>query len=131
MMQTKPLNKTNIASIGEEIGYELGNQMVKDFQQANPNDIHYYVIGRNIIDQILSQPGCVGIKFYGAYDEQGAKTMVYVGLDENGKALLQYSCVESTGKLGSKAGIVADRIDRGGRTGSVSIDADNWSLEID
>lgn len=131
MMHTKPLSKSQINSIGEEIGYELGNQMVNDYQQANPNDTHYYVIGRNIIDQILSQPGCVGIKFYNAHDEQGEKTLVYVGLDKNGNALLQYTCIDSTGKLGSKAGIVADRIDRGGRTGSTSIDGDNWNLEID
>ena len=128
MTQVKPLVK-NVASIGEEIGLELGTQMVKDFQVANPTEVQYYTIGRNIIDQILAQPGCVGLRFYNAYNEIGEKTLVYVGLNEEGKAILEYSVINNEGILTANKGIVADRIDRGGRTGT-GISADDWNWEI-
>jgi len=108
MTQTKL--SSNIASIGEEIGVELSTQMVKDYQKANPSDVRSYLIGRNIIDQILAQPGCVGIKFYNAYNEIGEKTLVYVGVDQNGKAIVEFKVVNSNGQLDSTKGIVADRI---------------------
>ena len=108
MTQTKLSSK--IASIGEEIGVELGTQMVKGYLQANPSDVRSFLIGRNIINQVLAQPGCVGIKFYNALDEKGEKTLVYVGVDQNGKAIVEYKVVNSEGQLDSAKGIVADRI---------------------
>ena len=127
MIKANLLNK-NCALIGEEISHELGAQMIKDYQVANPTDVHVYTIGRNIIDQILAQPGCVAIKFYNAYDEMGEKTLVYVGLDENGKALLQYTSVNSIGELISEKGIVADRINKETLDG---FDYDNWTWIIE
>ena len=63
--------KTNVAQIGEEIGLDLGTQMVKSFQESNPADVKWYMIGREIIEKILAQPGCVGLKFYNALNETG------------------------------------------------------------
>jgi hypothetical protein len=127
MMQNELITR-EMAAIGEEIGYELGAQLVKAFQVANPTDIQWYAVGRNIIDQILAQPGCVGIKFYNAYNEMGEKTLVYVGVDANGQTILNYSSVNQTGILETQKGIVADRLSRGGRS---SDDADNWTWDVD
>jgi myo-inositol-1-phosphate synthase len=109
MMQNELLTKGAIATIGEEIGYELGAQLVKDYQVANPSDVHSYMIGRDIIDQILAQPGCVGIKFFNAYNEMGEKTLVYIGLDANGKTMVEQTVVTNDGVLTTEKGIVADR----------------------
>ena len=130
MTKNQTLSRAAVTNIGEEIGFELGNQMVQDYQASNENDVHFYVIGRKIIDQILSQPGCAGIKFYNAYNEIGEKTMVYVGINGLGKAILEYSCINNQGILESNKGIVADRIDRGGgiRTG---ISSDDWNWAVD
>ena len=108
MVQTELLKK-DLKAVGEEISHELGALMVKDYQVANPTDVKAYYIGRNIIDLILSQPGCVGIKFYNAYNEEGQKTLVYVGVDEAGKNLLEYSVVTPDGTLVNQKFIVADR----------------------
>lgn len=110
MTQNELITKHDIQSIGEEIGYELGAQMVKDYQVANPQDIHTYTIGRTIIDQILAQPGCVGIQFYNAYNESGEKTLVYIGLDQDGKTILQHSSVNNSGVMITEKGIVADKV---------------------
>lgn len=130
-MLTVTSSKKTIASIGEEIGLELGKQMVQDFQIANPNEIQHYTIGRNIISEILAQPGCEGIRFYMAYNEIGEKTMVYVGLDAEGKAILTYTTINNLGTLEVKPAIVADRIDRGGPTEKSGYDADSWTWETE
>lgn len=111
-MQNELITKRDIKAIGEEIGFELGATMVNDYQTANPQDAYCYVIGRNIIENILAQPGCVGIQFYNAYNEMGEKTLVYVGLDAGGKAILEYATVNQEGQLSTNKGIVADRIVR-------------------
>ena len=126
--------KATVAAIGEEIGIELGTTLVSAYQTANPADVHYYVIGRNILDQLLAQPNCSGIRFYNAYDENGVKTLVYVGVDAAGNSILEITSVNQLGELESKPAIVADRTDRGqggGRTDGGVFDADNWNWEIE
>ncbi|MEO5594877.1 MAG: hypothetical protein ABIR15_19360 [Chitinophagaceae bacterium] len=108
MLQTELTQRTT-AQIGEAISHELGAQMITDFQSANPTDTKSYQIGRKIIEQILSQPGCAGVQFYNAYNEAGQKTLVYVGIDEAGKSIVKYTTVTKEGGLGSEKAIVADR----------------------
>jgi hypothetical protein len=36
---------------------------------------------RNVIDQILAQPGCEGLRFYFGTKPDGSMTMVFVGID--------------------------------------------------
>ncbi len=107
-MQTE-LTKKVISQIGESIDHELGAQMISDYQQANPTDAKSYVIGRNIIDKILSHPGCVGMQLYNSYNEEGMKTLVYVGLDEFGNPLIQYTSVTNQGEFEKNKAIVGDR----------------------
>lgn len=129
-MQTK-LNTKAIAAIGEEIGLELGTQMVKGYQKANPSDVHSYLIGRDIIDQILAQPGCVGIKFFNALNEKGEKTLVYLGVNENGEAILEISVINREGLLSSENAIVANRVRKPNSRPSTldSDDAEWWSAD--
>lgn len=123
-MQTETLQKKNLALVGEEISHELGAQMVKDFQVANPLEVKSYYIGKNIISQILAQPGCVGIKFYNAYNEVGQKTLVYVGVDEFGKNIIEYTIVNTEGSFDQQKAIVADKVRAG--SGSSSVLDDLW-----
>jgi hypothetical protein len=120
-----------VAAIGEEIGFQLGKEMVNNYQAANPTDVFFYEIGRNILDQILAQPSCAGVRFYNAYNEMGQKTLVYVGLNQDGNAIFEYTCINNEGVLESNKGIVADRI-RTGNDGPVkSSDSDDWNWTID
>ena len=108
-MQAELTQKT-IAQVGEAISHDLGAQMITDYQAANPTDTKSYQIGRNIIEQILAQPSCAGIRFYNAYNEAGKKTLVYAGVDESGKTLVEYTVVNNEGNFDSKKAIVADRV---------------------
>jgi hypothetical protein len=112
MLKTEMLQK-DLTRVGEEISHELAAQMVKDYQTANPTDTKGYYIGRNIIEKILTQPGCAGLQFKNGYDEQGRKTLVYLGIDAFGNPIIEYSVVKSDGSFDVKKGIVADRTHAG------------------
>ncbi len=116
MLQNQ-ITPKNLKMVGEEISHELGAKMVKDFQDENPTEIMANYIGRNILERILAQPGCYGIRFYNAINEEGRKTLVYVGIDSNEQIISQYVGVNNEGELVKEKGIVADR----------SAIADDWN----
>jgi hypothetical protein len=114
MMQKELLTKKNYAAVGEEISHETAADFVKAFEQAHPDENHGYHLGRNIIEKILAQPGCAGIRFYYGLNEEGQKTLVYVGMDADGKDLVKRAVVMNNGIMMSEEGIFADRIGLGG-----------------
>ena len=110
MTQHELLETKTLAEVGEDIGLVEGIQLVKAFTSANPEATKGYYIGRNIIDQILSQPGCVGINFRKCLTNLNEEHLVYTGVDADGKDILQYSVVTTTGDVVKQDAIVADRI---------------------
>jgi hypothetical protein len=110
MMQKELTTKKDYAAIGEEISHELAGDFIKAYQESHPGEIRGYHIGRNIIDQILAQPGCVAMRFYYGLNEDGAKTLVYVGSDAEGNDIVKRTVVMSNGDLAVADGIFADRI---------------------
>ncbi|HUS01721.1 MAG TPA: hypothetical protein VMY77_08340 [Chitinophagaceae bacterium] len=110
MTQHELVEIKNLAEVGEDIGLAEGKQLVKAFVEANPGATKGYYIGRNIIEQILSQPGCVGINFRKCLTETNEEHLVYTGVDTDGKDILEYSVVTNTGDVVKQNGIVADRV---------------------
>ena len=108
-MSENQIVSRNLTTVGEEISHELGAKMVKDFQDANPNDVAANYIGRNILENILAQPECAGIRFYNGINEAGRKTLVYVGVDNSGNIITEYTGINIAGQLVKEKGIVADR----------------------
>lgn len=109
MTQTA-LETRNLTEVGEDIGLTEGIQLVKAFTAANPEATKGYYIGRNILEQIMSQPGCVGINFRKCLTNLNEEHLVYTGVDAEGKDILQFSVVTNTGDIETKDAIVADRI---------------------
>jgi hypothetical protein len=95
-------------TVGEHIGYDLGVKMVKDYYDKYGEGGAQF-IGKNILLEILSQPGCIGINVYKALNEKNQKTYVIVGLNSNNEPILNYPVVNLNGQLDQKEGIVADR----------------------
>lgn len=102
-------NRTFSPTVGEDIGYEKGAIMVKRWYDENPNDVLSHFCGRNIIEQILAQPDCVGIRIFAALNELGIRQNVLVGVDKNGKNIFNYSTFGDNGQEIKHKGIVADR----------------------
>lgn len=117
----------SIEKIGEEIGLELGKQFVENYNLSNPTNQSSYIIGKEILIQILSQPGCAGIQLLNAKNENGEDTLVYIGLDNLGKQILSYTSINNLGELYSAKGIVADRLTRP-RTNGIDEDC-TWEIE--
>lgn len=110
MTQHELLETKTLAEVGENIGLAEGIQLVNAFAAANPDATKGYYIGRNIIDQILSQPGCVGINFRKCLTETNEEHLVYTGVDADGKDILEFSVVTVTGDVVNQDAIVADRV---------------------
>ena len=110
MTQIKQTQTTNLAEVGENIGLSEGRKLVKSFKQTNPDATTGYYIGRNILDQVLAQPGCVGINFRKCLTETNQEHLVYTGVDANGKDILEFTVVTNTGELVKQEGIVADKV---------------------
>jgi hypothetical protein len=111
MHQEKLSTKVDFSQIGEAINHDLASKMVKNFNDANPNEPFGFNVGRNIIDQILAQPGCAGLRIYKAINEEGSQTLVYAGVDRNGNTIVEYPGVDSDGKLGKVEALIGDKTD--------------------
>jgi hypothetical protein len=104
-------DKVDFEAIGEKISHELAAKMVKDHHDKYTLDeSHSYIIGKTAIDMILAQPGCVGIRFFDALNEEGNKTLVYVGIDSKGKSIIEITTVNGDGKLAIIKGSSGDHL---------------------
>ena len=110
MKQIELVQTKNLAEVGEDIGLSAGKQMISAFREANPDATAGYYIGKNILNQILAQPGCVGINFRKCLTETNEEHLVYTGVDAEGKDILEYSVVINSGDIVTENGIVADKI---------------------
>ncbi len=76
------------------------DQAVKYIQNFTSNPtaptIKGAYFGRNIFDKILSQSGCVGIRYYYAKTDSGVSTIVLVGVDGSGNDLVKGTLAEMT-----------------------------------
>ena len=104
IQEQKMLDETS----GENIGFDLGVRMVKDYYDATGIGTAQFV-GKNIIEKILNQPECIGINIYNALNERGEKTYVLVGLDKENNPILNITAVNPEGQINHLDGIVADR----------------------
>lgn len=109
-MQKELITKKDYAAVGGEISHEMGDDFIKAYENAHPEGPRGFMVGRNILDRILAQPGCVGIRFHHAINEKGQKTIVYIGMDENGNDLVKHTMVTENGAMSSEKAIVADLV---------------------
>lgn len=107
-MQKELLQKPQVEAIGKHIGYEAGEEMVKRFFDKYPDEAFANILGKNLIEKILTQPGCVGIAIVPGYNNMGVRQSILVGVDCNRNPILNYSIVSQTGTISSVEGIVGD-----------------------
>ena len=107
-------------SVGEHIGLEAGAKMVKSFYDAHPDQANAYLIGREIVEKILAQPGCAGLSIHPACNEDNVSTLVFAGVDNDGQQIVKYSVIGQNGNIEIKDGLIVDHITTipGGGTGT-------------
>jgi hypothetical protein len=91
--------------IGEEISLEQAAKMVKNHHdKMGAEASHAFSISKIEIEKILNQPGCMGITFKEAINEEGIKTLVFGGIDTKGNGILEIVTVDEMGKLDFEQG---------------------------
>jgi hypothetical protein len=76
------------SAVGDPIDLATAKAWAANYREKNPGDTKGHFFGFEIIQQILSEAGCVGIRIYYALDEQGEKKLLIVGVDAEGNDLL-------------------------------------------
>ncbi|MFA9219999.1 MAG: hypothetical protein ACEQSL_02310 [Sediminibacterium sp.] len=70
---------------GAVITLSDGSTMTADYRATiSTGDTIALAVGKNLLNSILQQTGCMGIRMYFALDEDGNKQLVLVGVDANG-----------------------------------------------
>lgn len=95
------------AQAGEDIGYEKGAKMIKNYYDQKQEDVSGHILGRNIVEAILAQPGAVGITIIYGLDELGLPKPVVVGVNSKGDYILNVTSVGVNGEMNKQKGIVA------------------------
>jgi hypothetical protein len=115
MLQKELLTQKDYAAVGGEISHKMAKDFTNAFEEAHPNENPGYHLGRNIIEKILAQPGCVGMRFYYGLNAEGQKTLVYTGMDANGYPMVKLTKVNEKGVvMSTDEGLIADLIGLGG-----------------
>lgn len=70
-------------SEGEEFPLSTAAEWTANYRRENPNGVKAHFFGHVIIERILAQSGCVGIRCYYALDENGKQQLIIVGVDSN------------------------------------------------
>jgi hypothetical protein len=118
----------SICEIGELISPALGKQMILDFKEKNDGFIDAYTIGKDVLQKIINQPGCQGIKIYNAQNEKGEKTLVYLGIDQNGEIITNASISIRGGEISYDNTLVGDRVRPHGNTIDINDDDAFWDF---
>jgi hypothetical protein len=108
-MQKELTTKKDYSKVGEEISHETAADFILSYDKAYPTDLKWFCMGKDILTQILDQPGCAGIRFYNGINEKGQKTLVYIGIDAEGKDIIKRVVVQADGEVATIKGIAADR----------------------
>lgn len=67
----------------EEFPLDTAAEWTANYRKANPGAVKAHFFGKEIIQRILDQDGCVGIRCYYALDENGVQQMIMVGADKD------------------------------------------------
>src|SRR5579872_1700066 len=108
MTQKELTTRKDYATAGGEITHEKANDWIKAYETAVPEGPRGFALGRVILEKILAQPGCVGIRFHHAINNEGQRTVVYIGMDANGKDMLEHTMVTEGGSIRKEEAITAD-----------------------
>ncbi|ASU36524.1 hypothetical protein [Mucilaginibacter xinganensis] len=78
---------------GEEFDLDLSASWTKNHRDRNPHEPHSHFFGKEILEKILSQPGCVGLRFHHAHSKShgeagGERHLIITGVTAEGHDML-------------------------------------------
>lgn len=76
-------------SEGGLISLDSASAMTAAYRSANRDGILAHFFGKDILEELLAQEGCMGIRMYYGIDEEGVQQLVIVGADANENDMLE------------------------------------------
>ena len=73
---------------GGPVNLETLQKAVDSYKKKNPKTASSHFFGKDCIDQLMSQPGSIGIRVLHGIDENGEHQLYLVSVDENENDLL-------------------------------------------
>lgn len=74
---------------GGQIPLNEGANMTTNYRNQNPNEIIAHFFGRDILQKILDQDDCMGIRMYYGINDERQKELILVGVDSQGNDLIE------------------------------------------
>ena len=87
---------------GKSFPAALLQKWIQNHQDHHEVRAHFF--GKDTLLKVLDQPGCMGIRFYHAIDDEGKKALVFVGADAKGASMWPKASKGAKGKLGGGDG---------------------------
>jgi len=69
---------------GGPIKLDVAASWTKNYREKNPGQTISQFFGKHILENILKQEGCLGIRFYYAQDNEGKKHLIIAGVNSDG-----------------------------------------------
>ena len=81
---------------GGIITLEAGSELTANYRMMSPGDIKGHFYGKDVLNDLLSQSGCMGIRIYYGVNNEGIKELVLVGTnsaeDDMTELVVDISC---------------------------------------
>lgn len=74
----------DIAKVGGPIELEKVRKWTQNYRRMNDKDTTAHLFGREVIEKLLRQKDCAGIRIHYCIDDMGKKQLVLAGVDHNG-----------------------------------------------
>ncbi|SFW65091.1 hypothetical protein [Chitinophaga sancti] len=91
-------NRSAICQTGELISTTDAVDMIKAYQELHPGTTKSNLCGRELIETLLSAPGCDGLRFFNAYAD-GDQKIVIIPVDALHQPILNCQLTTNAGKL--------------------------------
>ncbi|MFL5744925.1 MAG: hypothetical protein ACJ751_09690, partial [Niastella sp.] len=88
-----------IHKIGALISLEKAKEMIESWQNQEPEAVKSILYGRNIFEQLMQVPGCVGIRVFNGLNDDGQQAFVFVPVGERNQNILNYSVYKENGMV--------------------------------
>mgnify|MGYP000489094508 CR=1 FL=1 len=88
--------------MGEFITLDEAAQMTARYRATiQPGETIAVAVSTDVVNRLLSQENCKGLRFYFAVDAVASKTLVAVGIDQNGNDITSGLIADNFGKCPS------------------------------
>lgn len=83
-------DRNNIENVGGPIELETVKKWTQNYRKMNDKDTRSHLFGRKVIEKLLAQKDCAGIRIHYCIDDRGKKQLVLSGVGHNGQDQLPH-----------------------------------------